>query len=294
MKFKPMLSGKAPVDLSTLRWPVVVSPKYDGVRAIVIDGVVMSRSLKPIPNRHVQSMFGHLSGFDGELIFGSPVADDVFRATTSAVMSIDGTPDVWFYVFDYIWPEMPEAKWLTRMAAVRDRVIKNVIVVPQTNCFNEEQINKYATSYVNEGYEGLMIRNPLATYKHGRSTTKEGTLLKLKQFEDSEAIVLAIEEKLHNANEAKINELGYLSRSSHKENMVGMKTMGALVVKDLVSGVEFNIGTGFDDEERARWWALGEGAKGRLVKYTYFPTGSKDKPRFPTYKGERDHRDMGE
>ena len=64
--FKPMLAAtlKSP---EALKFPVVASPKLDGVRAIIIDGVVMSRNLKPIPNVFVQKIFGHreFNGFDG-------------------------------------------------------------------------------------------------------------------------------------------------------------------------------------------------------------------------------------
>lgn len=46
---KPMLAGKCE-GLESLKYPVLVSVKLDGVRALVIGGKVMSRSLKPIPN----------------------------------------------------------------------------------------------------------------------------------------------------------------------------------------------------------------------------------------------------
>ena len=38
-QFKPMLAGKAPEDLSTLKFPLALSPKLDGIRAIVKDGI---------------------------------------------------------------------------------------------------------------------------------------------------------------------------------------------------------------------------------------------------------------
>jgi len=97
---------------------------------------------------------------------------------------------------------------------------------------------------------------------------------------------------MHNANELQTNELGYAKRTSHMENKVPTGTMGALVVKDLKTGVVFNIGTGYTDEERNWWWGtMGDGQR-RVVKYRYFPTGSKDKPRFPTYLGIRNEVDL--
>jgi DNA ligase-1 len=70
--------------------------------------------------------------------------------------------------------------------------------------------------------------------------------------------------------------------------------LGNLIVRDLKTKVEFSIGTGFTNEMRIVLWAnhkRGEGLK-KIVKYKYFPSGGKDKPRFPVFVGFRDKRDM--
>ena len=96
---KPMLAAKTCTEY---RFPLLGSPKLDGIRCLVVDGVVVGRSLKPIPNAYVQEQFGkpEFEGFDGELIVGSPVGDGCFQRTSSGVMSEDGTPDVSYHVFD--------------------------------------------------------------------------------------------------------------------------------------------------------------------------------------------------
>jgi DNA ligase-1 len=66
--------------------------------------------------------------------------------------------------------------------------------------------------------------------------------------------------------------------------------MGALVVRDLATGVIFSIGSGFDDALRFTYWL--SPPIGQIVKYKYFPSGSKDKPRFPIFLGIRDEGDM--
>ena len=53
-----------------------------------------------------------------------------------------------------------------------------VKIVPQTPCFTEEEVLAKDKEYVDSGYEGLVIRDPNAPYKYGRSTVKEGYLLK--------------------------------------------------------------------------------------------------------------------
>jgi len=49
-------------------WSCSTSYKYDGIRAIVKDGTVLSRQLIPLPNRCLQKMFRHLEGMDGEIM----------------------------------------------------------------------------------------------------------------------------------------------------------------------------------------------------------------------------------
>lgn len=107
INFKPQLAKD--IDLSIMKWRNddqstrwVASPKLDGIRAIVLGGVVMSRNLIPIPNRYVQQRFAGLEWFDGELIFGDPTSPTVYRDTYSAVMSEEGKPDVRFFVFDHV------------------------------------------------------------------------------------------------------------------------------------------------------------------------------------------------
>lgn len=294
---KPMLAGKC-TDVTKLRYPVLVSPKLDGVRALVVDGVVLSRSLKPIPNRHVQALFGRqvLNGFDGELLVGPPTALDAYRRTMSGVMSGLGTPDVWFRVFD--WPDDEGTDFAARLDMVekqlhclhREGTFERVVRVPHLTVTNAEELLAYERGMLAEGYEGVMVRDPAGPYKEGRSTEAEGWLLKLKRFEDGEAIVRGFVELQHNGNAATVDNLGHTKRSSHRAGKTGKSMLGALIVEDRVTGVRFEIGTGFTEAQRRELWETGV-ASGALVKYKYFPGGVKDKPRFPVFLGFRDARD---
>ena len=49
---KPMLSHTI-TDTSDVKYPVLVSQKLDGIRCLIIDGVAVSRNLKPIRNNRV-------------------------------------------------------------------------------------------------------------------------------------------------------------------------------------------------------------------------------------------------
>ena len=132
---KHMLAGKCS-DLSKVKLPVYCSPKLDGIRATVIDGVVMSRTMKPIPNPTVQELFGKkkYNGLDGELIIGNPCDEQAFRNTTSAVMShahmVGKMKDLLhFHVFDDCTQPAQPFHIRDRQAIMRIRDYKNKQIV---------------------------------------------------------------------------------------------------------------------------------------------------------------------
>ena len=304
---KPMLAGKATDEqireLFQKFGKLEASPKLDGIRCMIQDGIALSRSLKPIRNKHVQSLLGHkeFNGLDGELIVGVPTDRDVYRNTTSHVMSEHKEFKFTFWVFDNFSLKMPYADRRVILKSLLKQLSTHKLF-PQQKEFiqilsydvvtNMEQLQDYESDCLAIGYEGVILRDPDAMYKHGRSTAKEGGLLKVKRFEDGEAGILAVEEQMHNGNEAKTNELGRTQRSSHKENKVPMGTLGALVCKDVVTGIQFNIGTGFTDEVRQQLWWSRDRLIGQTIKYKSFKIGVKDAPRHPVYLGMRDETDM--
>ena len=288
--FKPMLAS--PAEDHLIQWPVLASAKLDGVRAIVRDGVVFSRALKPIPNKNVQKRFSHLEHFDGELIVGASNDPDVLRSTTSGVMRVDGDPEVSFHVFDHI-EEGDDLPYLSRLQVVKDyprRKMTDVWIVDQTIIQTAERLVEYEQTALKQGFEGVMLRRPDAPYKFGRSTAREGFLLKVKRFHDDEFEIVGFEEEMFNANEATTSELGRTKRSSHKANKIPKGRLGALVLK--YGDTTFNCGTGFNDAERERIWAERDSHLGKLAKIKYFAHGIKDVPKLPSFLGIRDVRDM--
>jgi DNA ligase-1 len=294
--FKPMLAGK--LDPAKLKFPVIIQPKLDGIRATVVGGKLLTRTLKEVPNRFIFDMLSkpEFEGLDGELIQGSPTAEDCYRQTVSAVMSSDGEPDFTYYVFD-VW-NCPDG-YEDRAMLLEQRIgygHPHIKIVNGIYASTPEELDRIEADYINAGHEGGIVRGPQSLYKQGRGTATKGDLLKLKRFVDGEAEVIDVIEELHNANEATTNALGRTERSSHKENKHGKGTMGALVVRDVVTGVEFKIGTGFDAADRTilwnQWNRDPDLLKERLVRYKSFPVGVKDKPRHPVFLGWRDRRDF--
>lgn len=280
----------SPADLDSLTYPVLASPKLDGIRACVVGGKLLSRSLKPIPNASIRQAleWTGFEGLDGELICGNPTDDDVYRRTNSFVMAQNKFGYFTYYVFDK-WDE--PGGYMDRAFKVlskKDGFPAHMQWHPNTPIHDREHLDAYEAEQTELGYEGIMLRSYDGAYKFGRSTALEGLLLKVKRFEDSEAELIGIEEEMFNGNEAQTNELGRTKRSTAKAGLVGKGTMGALVMRDIHTGVEFKIGTGFTASQRAAKWPIGS-----VHVYKHFPVGVKDKPRHPVYKGPRSKIDIG-
>lgn len=241
----------------------------------------------------IQSLLKSYHGLDGELIVGHPTHPNVFQLTTSGVMSIEGTPNVCLYVFDCWYAEGGiDTRYNEVLKITRNSSKADIEVVPQIIINSLEELYKFEEDCLEKGYEGVMLRYPNAPYKNGRSTIKEGALLKLKRFSDSEAYILGMEPLLRNHNEPTKNALGHTERSSHICNKTADDLLGALNVKDIHTGIEFSIGSGFTEEQRREIWNKQVELIGSIVKYKYFEVGVKDKPRFPIFLGFRDKRDM--
>lgn len=295
----PMLAATVK-SVADLRFPLLASPKLDGIRAIIRGGQVLGRSLKPLPNKLIQNLLGReeLEGLDGELIVGNPTDPGVFNRTSRGVMAIETAPSFNFWVFDV---QGVEHNFRDRLVIAKARAsaakLGIIAEVPHVLIKGTQELDAYETDMLHQGYEGVMLRDPVGKYKHGRSTIGEGGLLKLKRFDDAEAVVIGAVELMQNTNEAKRSATGHLERSSHQAGMVGRGCLGSLQVRGLngpFKDAVFNIGTGFDEALRYELWLLFTIGKltNRTVKYKYFASGAKDAPRFPVFQGFRPADDL--
>ena len=218
---RPLLAAKTTdADLQKLRFPLLLSPKIDGVRALVVGGKLLSRSMKLIPNKYTQALFGRpeLEGLDGELVVGNAWDRNLMQQTTSGVMSHDGRPNVEFYVFDK-WND--QRVFRDRINFVHDLTMtfdpqERVSAVAHYDVYSYDDIVFWEQRCLQRGYEGVMLRDPNGRYKQNRSTLREGILLKVKRFQDSEAEVLDYELLQRNMNEQVLDERGYAKRSTQR------------------------------------------------------------------------------
>jgi len=292
---KPMLLPRELPDLDTLKYPIYVTPKLDGIRVLFHNGIALSRTLKPIPNKHIQAWAfinaKKLEGMDGELIVGPATSPTVYRDTNSFVMSHDKVGEFFFFHFDY-WNDLINT-YHNRMEGYHEARsmpdnYRRIIAHP---AYDKTKLLELEEVCLEKGYEGVVLRSPQGKYKYGRCTMKEANSFKLKRFEDAEAVIVGFEEEMHNGNEAETNELGRTKRSTAKAGLIGKGSLGAFICRTS-DNIDFNIGSGFDKQDRLNFWENKESLVGKIVKYKHFPIGVKDKPRHPIFLGFRDKIDM--
>ena len=308
---KPMLATDY-VE-SKLKFPLMAQPKIDGVRGINFFGNLTGRSLKSHANKHTTSFYSRsvLAGLDGELAAESECHPDLCRLTTSALSTQAGEPYTLWWLFDYVTPDTVQLPYLRRYELLLQRhaeisqldleVWQHLRVVPSYMCQNLEQLLALDDMWLSQGYEGTIIRDPEGMYKNGRSTVKEGGLLRIKRFVESEAIVIGIVEGETNLNEAQVNELGRTFRTSHQENKIPNGMIGSLLCKQigdvtdaatgqviLEDGQDITVSPGAMTEEEKKFYFENKGLiMGKMIKYKFFPKGIKDKPRFPNFQSFR-------
>lgn len=320
MTFKAMLASD--FDENKIQFPCLLQPKIDGVRAINLNGGLTGRSLKKHKNLHATAFFSHPAflGLDGEMAAAVETHPNLCSLTSSALSTIKGEPNITWWVFDLITAETADLTYFERYNLLSRRVF-NLMQMPQTRelanhlrvvpihwCHSRQEVEDLDAQWLDEGYEGSIIRDPQGAYKQGRSTVKEGGLLRIKRFIDFEFEVLELIEGQINENEAQTNELGRTFRSTHQENMSPNGMVGAMmgrILKDVVvkeagadkvlfpkdSVVKVSAGS-MSHYDRVNYFRNPDQIVGKVAKGKTFPKGVKDKPRFPNFTSLRSAEDM--
>lgn len=194
--FEPMLAfefGKYEKLLFTVR--TFIQPKLDGVRCIMDNNTLMTRTGNPIVScPHIAKPYHML---DGELYNHS------LRADFNEIISLTrkNKPDnedleksaklIQYWVYDYPF-------WGDKVFSERHDILKKVFpsfpsnykLVPAYEITSKEEIMRYHEQFINQGYEGSMIRMDLGGYENKRSKQ----LLKYKNWQDAEWEIIDISE----------------------------------------------------------------------------------------------------
>lgn len=263
-----------------------LSQKLNGNRASYYHGKLISRQGKEFTGmQHIiydLEQLGMGWFYDGELIrknIDNLSDGENFRVGTGIINSdAEVKEEIKFVIFDY-FPESElreghsNAKYRIRREMLKElkkiieeKGLKNIEVVTMVyEGRDQTQIIKWLDYAIEHGWEGLML-NKDSTYKCKRTTD----LIKIKRFYTMD---LPVVETIEGDGRLK-------------------GTLGALVVKYKNNTV--NIGSGFDDETRRKFWEDRDNLVGRIIEVKYKEI-SKDKKtgleslQFPIYVGLREN-----
>lgn len=311
---KPQLADDA--DLDSVTFPCILQPKIDGVRGVNLDGRLTGRSLDEFKAPGVTDRFSSEThwGLDGELTLGdSPVSERLCSLTTGALgkfKGVTGMPDIHWWVFDLVRPNTIELPYEARLELVRTKVEimadRRVRVVDSYVIEDRATLDMMIGKMFDEGYEGVIIRNPKAKYKAGRPTKKGWELMRVKPWGDAEILVTGITEGTTNTNEAKTNTLGRTERSTAKEGLVPNGQVGSIqgtLLADVKcpftgkhlfdKGLAITVSPGqMTIKEAEHYFQNPDEIVGHIVKFQHMTYGTKDLPRFPGYLSHRLPQDM--
>ena len=200
--FLPMLAASFDKRKDKVVYPVDVQPKLDGVRCLAYwDGgsvKLMSRGGKQWNCcehiiEELETVLPKDWVLDGELyIHGS-----TFQEITKLVKKLrPESVNVQFHVYDvpragYEQTELGGSTWSNRKISVEliDEFVENcksVKVVRTDFAAHEEDVYELQSEYLEEGYEGAIVRERDGEYKFGYRSNK---LLKVKNFMDKEYLI---------------------------------------------------------------------------------------------------------
>ena len=173
----PMLANKWEDRQKYISEPFYVQPKLDGVRLIVSNKGCFSRTGKPVEG--VEHLARGLK--DGEYLDGECYAPNkTFEEITS--MFKMNPKDLEFHVFDYFDVNRPELPFEER----KDRINVDTFMVNK-----KSEVQGYHDLFVNQGHEGIMIRDASSTYEIGK---RSNYLLKYKAFQTDEYEIVDVKE----------------------------------------------------------------------------------------------------
>ena len=254
---KPMLAEKYKDFAHKIKFPAFVSPKLDGLRCITNTKKKkkesFSRGGKPIDSiGHIHTSlveYEDIFSLDGEL-YNHEVK---FQKIISNVKrKQEDTGLIQYHVYDVM---IPHETFATRYKFLQENlpINESVKLVPAYVVNNEDDILRYFKQFLEEGYEGAMVRANDCKYKHGRSQE----LLKFKEFSDDEFEIVGV------------------------TNGVGKCENQAVFVCVTKEGSKFNCKIKGPDEYREEILLKPKNYIGQQLTVSYFGLTDDGLPRFP-------------
>jgi len=214
--FRPMLAHKFEDHQDKIPFPRYSQPKLDGARCNVywseLEGKVVAKTRTGkdyYTTDHIIRVLGPFCETFKDLIFDGELYNHAYRHDFEKIMSLarqskpnaqdlkDASELLEYHIYDVYSKSTPNATFEDRTSYIAQLQIdvladlKMIHFVPTNISNSQEEEDKWHDEYLEESYEGQMIRNPNSIYKvDGRSQD----LLKRKVFTDEEFPIVAVEE----------------------------------------------------------------------------------------------------
>ena len=191
----PMLAFPFSKQGHKIVYPAYVQPKLDGHRCIADKAALWSRTRKPISSMpHIVAELEKLSLpciLDGELY--NHAYRDKFEEITHFIRQVEpaeGCEVVQYHIFDIAadGPFSERLAWMKKN--LRARKGSPLVLVETKLVQDEDELMIAFEEFLEEGYEGAIVRNSNGLYVNKRSYD----LQKIKEFDDAEFHIIGIEE----------------------------------------------------------------------------------------------------
>lgn len=271
----PMLAHKFTDHKGKVNFPVYVQPKLNGMRMLFDGDIGWSRGNKEVIPEVIQHLqYDDVKKYDtildGELMLPNNV---LLQESMKAIKKYrpELSPELVYWVYDIVNEKLTFGERNTLIEEmfggddVWDTPPVNFRRVPTYLCNNEAEVLKYHKQFVNDGFEGTMIRDRLSTYEIGK---RSYSLLKLKDFQDAEYRIVNVIDGDGSDSGLAIFEL------------------------ETPTGQKFNCRPEGSQENRAELYKNRKELVGLFLTVRYFELSKDGVPIFPVGVGIRDFKDF--
>jgi hypothetical protein len=301
-KLEPMLAPNKlmieDIPLSSLEYPQWISTKYNGIRALLMDGHFYSRTMSelkihPILLRRYKPLIAYASENmlvqDGE--FNSSTYNTVGETRSILAGTIPTPTDFQFKIFYSI----PYSVWngVTPMRMedliCRDNLPAHCMAVRQTPISSSEDFLQKVDSSKSLNIEGFILLNPRMQYMHGRVAESKNPLRKYKYYgddEDAKVVGLTPRRERNADTEGKQHETGYAKAVYTQDSFHDTEVAGTMVCflqgnPEKVIYVPFPVGWDMNMRHRA-YINFGTGSsldiKGQWISFRRLRCEDRNKP----------------
>ena len=265
----PMLAHDFLKRGKSIKFPCYTQRKYDGTRCVAISGKgLYSRNKKRYPHLdHIVAEINKLPStiiLDGELYSDTLTFQEIVGIVKRETLK-EGDEEkqlqIKLHVYDIINKAPYEERYANLQILFNKYKFQHLVLVKSDICESEEAIKELHARYVQEGYEGLMLRNKTGLYKNSRAVD----LQKYKEFFDGEFKIVAFKEG------------------------EGLEAGCVIWVCEAENGLQFACRPRGTREERVELYSNGDKYVGKKLTVRYQEMTDSNVPRFPVGIAIRDY-----